>query len=103
MLRLRAPLVTLVFQVALFQVLRVVNSVADDNPITAVILAQVAIYSAGAHARGRALAAAAVVVAAVTVADRRQDENSLNLGGFLFFSFFLVGPFVTGMHHPHAP
>ncbi len=97
LLRLRAPLVTLVLQVALFQVLHVVNSVADDDPITAVILAQVAIYSAGAHARGRALAAAAVVVAAVTVATTAQDENSLNLGGFLFFSFFLVGPFVAGI------
>jgi signal transduction histidine kinase len=96
-LRLRAPLLALALQVALIQVESALVSDLQNDPMGVVLLLMVALYSAGAHARGRALwAAAALAVVSVGVG-MWQDEESLNLGGLLFFGFFLGGPFLAGL------
>ena len=96
-LRIRAPLVALVLQVGLVNLEAVVLSNANNDPMTLILLLQVAIYSAGAHLRGRRLAVAALVVAAATVGGMIEDGDSLNFGGALFFGFFIGGPFVAGL------
>jgi signal transduction histidine kinase len=62
-----------------------------------VIPTLVAIYTAGAHTRGRAMAASALLVAVAVVAAVLEDGSSLNIGGFLFFGAAIAGPFLFGV------
>ncbi|HET9675611.1 MAG TPA: histidine kinase [Gaiellaceae bacterium] len=96
LLRVRLPLMALLPLVALFQVETAVIPDGSDDPMSFVLLMLVGLYSAGAHARGRSFAAAAFVVVATTFVSMYQDGNSTNIGGFLFFAFFIGGPFVAG-------
>lgn len=97
LLRLRRPLLTLVLLVAAFQVDTVLLTSIGNDPMSLVIILLVGLYSAGAHTRGRAaLAASLLVVVAVAIA-MVEDENSLNVGGFLFFGLFMGGPFLAGV------
>ncbi len=97
LLRVRAPVLTLVAEVAALQLAGALNAVPDDDPMSVILIVIVALYSAGAHARGRALAAAGVVVLLATVAAVIQDGSSLNVSGFLFFGFFIGAPFLAGI------
>jgi signal transduction histidine kinase len=96
LLRLRAPLATLVLEIIGLQVIVVLESAGSDDPMGMIIIALVAIYSAGAHARGRSLLAATLLVIATTVVTVIHDGSSLNVSGFLFFSFWICGPFLVG-------
>ena len=62
-----------------------------------IILTLVAIYSAGAHCRGRSLLVATLLVLATTVVTAIHDGSSQNVSGFLFFSFWICGPFLVGL------
>jgi signal transduction histidine kinase len=96
LLRVRYPLVTLSLLVALFQFEAAVIPNDSDDPMSFVLLLLVALYSAGAHARSRSFVAAAVMVVATVFVSMYQDGGSMNVGGFLFFAFFIGGPFVAG-------
>ena len=96
LLRTRLPLVALVLEVALLQLLVNVDTIENNDPMAVVIIVMIASYSAGAHARGKSLAAAVVVLAAATVAAMIGDGESLNVSGFLFFGFFFGAPFLAG-------
>jgi signal transduction histidine kinase len=97
LLRLRAPLIALAAGIAAFQIVAFVIGPDTDDPMTIVLLLVVAVYSAGAHATGRRLAAASVLVAAAVVLAMIQDGDSLNVSGLLFFGFFIGGPFLGGV------
>lgn len=97
LLRTRLPLVALVLEVALLQLLVHVDTVENNDPMAVVIIVMIASYSAGAHARGTSLAAAVAVLAAATVAAMIGDGESLNVSGFLFFGFFFGAPFLAGV------
>jgi signal transduction histidine kinase len=97
LLRTRLPLVSLVLEVALLQLLVNVDRVEENDPMTVVIIVMIASYSAGAHARGWSLAAAVATLAAATVAAMIGDGESLNVSGFLFFGFFFGAPFLVGL------
>ena len=96
LLRLRAPLTTLVLEIVGLQVAHFVNGVDNDDPMTLILLALVAVYSAGAHTRGRSLLAAVAVVVATTAVSAYQDGSSMNVSGVLFFAFWIGGPFLAG-------
>jgi signal transduction histidine kinase len=95
-LRVRQPLLTLALLVVVFQIEAAVIPNDSDDPMSFVILLMVGLYSAGAHARGRAFVVAAAIVVATVFVAMYQDGGSMNVGGFLFFAFFLGGPFVAG-------
>ncbi|HEY7792656.1 MAG TPA: histidine kinase [Gaiellaceae bacterium] len=97
LLRLRAPLLTLVLESACLVLLGVLNTSDGNDPMGMIIIALVAIYSAGAHTRGRPLAAASVLALANAVAAAIYDGDSMNVSGFLFFGLFVFGPFLAGV------
>ena len=97
LLRLRAPLLTLLLELALLELASTVNTVPNNDPMGVILPVAVALYSAGAHLRGRALVVGSVVVLAATVAAMIEDGSSLNVSGFLFFGFFLGAPFLAGV------
>ena len=97
LLRLRAPLLTLLLEVAALEVATAVNTVPDNDPMSVVLPVMVALYSAGAHTRGRRLAVTAVAVAVATLLAVHRDGSSWNVSGFLFFGFFLGAPFLAGI------
>ena len=97
LLRLRAPLLTLLLQIGGMQVMSTLNSVENNDPMTMVIFALVAVYTAGAHTRGLSLLAAAVAVAGMTAIAIVEDGESLNVSGFLFFGFLIGAPFLAGI------
>src|SRR5680860_712290 len=84
LLRIRAPLATLVLEIAALQVMAALNTAENNDPMAMVIMAIVAAYSAGAHTRGRALLVSAVLVLATSVVSVVHDGDSLNVSGFLF-------------------
>ena len=96
LLRVRWPLLTLLLLVALFQLETALIPDGNDDPMSFILLLLVALYSAGAHTRGRSFVAGALVVVATTFVSMYQDGGSMNVGGFLFFAFFLGGPFIAG-------
>jgi signal transduction histidine kinase len=57
----------------------------------------VAIYTAGAHLRGRRLLAGLVLVLVALVLAIAGDGESWNVSGVLFFAFWVGGPFLAGM------
>ena len=98
LLRLRAPLLTFALEIGGLVLLNWVNTASDNNdPMGVIVLALVAIYSAGAHTRGRALAASTVLAVATTLMIAISDGDSINVSGFLFFGFFVFGPFLAGV------
>jgi signal transduction histidine kinase len=97
LLRLRAPVPTLVLEAAAMTVVGVVSSVEDNDPMTLVIMVLVAVYSAGAHTRGRALHAASVVVVVAVAAAVVEDGTSYNISGVLFYGVLVGGPFLVGI------
>jgi signal transduction histidine kinase len=97
LLRVRAPLVTLALQIGGLVAMDLVNGVPDNDPMAMVVIALVAVYSAGAHTRGRALIAAAALVAVVTVLGMAQDGESFNVSGALFFGVVAGAPFLAGI------
>jgi signal transduction histidine kinase len=97
LLRLRAPVLALLLEIAAFVAVGVILADLNNDPMALVLMVLVAVYSAGAHTRGRTLFAAAVLVAAAVVAGMVQDGESLNVSGLLFFGFFLGGPFLAGV------
>ena len=97
LLRLRAPLPVLLLELAALMLATRLHSVSDNDPMGVVLPLLVAIYSAGAHTRGRSLALASVVVAAATVAAVNADGESWNVSGFIFFGFFIGAPFLAGI------
>ena len=97
LLRLRVPLVTLALAAAGLTVVTAASPVANNDPMTLVIMTLVAIYSVGAHTRGRSLLAGTVLVLGVIGLAVVQDGGSLNVSGFLFFGFLVGGPFLAGL------
>jgi signal transduction histidine kinase len=97
LLRLRAPIATLLLESAGLQAVVALNTARDDDPMTLVIMVVVALYSAGAHTRGRALLAGSIVVVGLIVVTAIQDGSSINVSGFLFYGFFIGGPFLAGV------
>jgi signal transduction histidine kinase len=96
LLRLRSPLLTLVLLVAAFELEAVLLKSPGDDPMSLVLILLVGLYSAGAHTRGRTLAAATLVAAAAVVTGMIEDGDSLNISGFLFFAFFIGAPLLAG-------
>ena len=96
LLRIRAPLPTLLLELAALQLASSLNTVPNNDPMGVILPVAVALYSTGAHTRGRVFAVGSPVVLAAIVAAMVQDESSLNVSGFLFFAFFIGGPFVGG-------
>lgn len=97
LLRIRLPLLTLVLEIVGLQVMLALNTAENNDPMAMVLTVFVAIYSAGAHTRGRALLAATLLVFAAAAVIVIQDGNSLNVSGFLFFGFLVGGPFLAGI------
>ena len=97
LLRLRAPLPVLAAEIALLSVATVVNPVNDNDPIGLVLFVMVALYTAGAHLRDRALLASLPLVALALVLAIAADGESWNVSGVLFFGFWIAGPFLAGM------
>jgi signal transduction histidine kinase len=97
LLRIRAPLLAVLLCVAGFQLVAVMSPPESDDPMTMVLMLIVAVYSAGAHTAGRRLAVASAMVAVAIVLAMIQDGDSVNLGGLLFFGFFIGGPFLVGV------
>jgi signal transduction histidine kinase len=97
LLRLRAPLPVLAAEIALLSVATVVNPVDDNDPIGLVLFVMVALYTAGAHLRDRALLASLPLVALALVLAIAADGESWNVSGVLFFGFWIAGPFLAGM------
>jgi signal transduction histidine kinase len=97
LLRTRAPLATLALETIGLQALASVNTVDNNDPMAMILIAIVAIYSTGAHTQGRALLAASLLVLAIITVTAVQDGSSLNVSGFLFFGFFIGGPFLAGI------
>jgi signal transduction histidine kinase len=96
LLRLRWPLPTLLLQIGLLTLGSQLGS-GDNDPMGLVLPAMIAVYSAGAHARGRELWASAGAALAATGLAMWSDGTSMNVGGFLFFGFFMLGPFLVGV------
>jgi signal transduction histidine kinase len=97
LLRLRAPLLTFVLEVVGVLALYAINPSQNNDPMGIVIITLVAIYSAGAHTRGRQFAAATLLASATTVLFVIGDSDSMNVSGFLFFGSFVFGPFLAGV------
>ena len=97
LLRLRAPLAALVLCIAAFQVEGWLIEAETDDPMTMVLMLIVAVYSVGAHTTGRQLAAGAAAVAVSIVLAMIEDGDSFNVGGLLFFGFFIGAPFLAGV------
>ena len=97
LLRLRYPLLTLVLLVAGFQLESLLLSQPGEDPMSLILILLVGLYSAGAHTRGRTLLAAAAVAGIAIVSGMIEDEDSLNISGFLFFGFFIGAPFLAGV------
>jgi signal transduction histidine kinase len=97
LLRLRLPLAALALQLGLLQIGGRVDAVDGNDPMSLIIIVMGASYSAGAHARGWSLSAAAGLLAASTVTALFQDGESLNVSGLLFFGFFFFAPFLAGL------
>ena len=95
LLRVRAPLVALAGQGAIFALLMQHSS--DDDPMSLVLMLLVVVYSAGAHTTGARTVIAAGIVAAQVGLAMAQDEDSLNVSGLLFFGFFIGAPFLAGV------
>jgi signal transduction histidine kinase len=97
LLRLRAPLLTLALEIAGLPVAAAVNPADGNDPIGIVLFVMVAIYTAGAHLRGRRLLAGLVLVLVALVLAIAGDGESWNVSGVLFFAFWVGGPFLAGM------
>jgi signal transduction histidine kinase len=97
LLRVRLPLPTLLLELAALQLAVAVSTVDDNDPMGVILPVLVAVYSVGAHTRGRALALGSLVVLGGIAAAMIADGSSLNVSGFLFFGFFLGGPFLAGI------
>jgi signal transduction histidine kinase len=97
LLRTRLPLVTLLLELAALQVATAVSTVENNDPMGVILPVLVAVYSAGAHTRGRALGFSTLLVVAATLAAIVEDGSSMNVSGFLFFGFFMGGPFLAGI------
>jgi len=96
LLRLRAPLLTLLLELAALELATAVNTVPTNDPMGVILPVAVALYSTGAHTRGRVFAIGSLVVLVAIVGAMVQDGSSLNVSGFLFFGFFIGAPFVGG-------
>jgi signal transduction histidine kinase len=98
LLRVRLPLLTLAMLFAAIQIETLALSLpGNDDPMSLILILMVGLYSAGAHTRGPSLLVACLVVAVAIAVSAVEDGDSLNVGGLLFFSFFLAGPFLTGV------
>jgi signal transduction histidine kinase len=97
LLRTRLPFVALVLVIVLLEIAAQVDGVDNNDPMAVVIMVMIASYSAGAHARGRSVAGAVLVLAAATLAAMVGDGESMNISGLLFFGLFFFGPFLTGL------
>ncbi|MEJ7567094.1 MAG: histidine kinase [Gaiellaceae bacterium] len=97
LLRVRAPLLTLLLELAALELATAINTVPNNDPMGVILPVAVALYSAGAHLRGRAVVLGSVVVVAAVIAAMSRDGSSLNISGFLFFGFFLGAPFLAGV------
>jgi signal transduction histidine kinase len=98
LLRLRLPLLTFALEIACMPLLGWASSAENGNdPMGMIVIALVAIYSAGAHTRGRALAAATALAVGTTLMFAFADGDSMNVSGLLFFGFFVFGPFLAGV------
>jgi signal transduction histidine kinase len=97
LLRHRTPLLTLALVLAGSTLAGVIQESGADDPMGMIIIVLVALYSAGAHTRGRRLAASAALAAATMVVGAIEDGSSMNVSGFLFFGVFAFGPFLAGV------
>ena len=97
LLRIRLPLPTLLLELAALQLAVAVSTVENNDPMGVILPVIVAVYSVGAHTRGRALALGSLVVLGAIVLAVIADGSSLNVSGFLFFGFFMGGPFLAGI------
>jgi signal transduction histidine kinase len=97
LLRVRLPLPTLLFELVALQLAVALSTAENNDPMGVILPVLVAVYSVGAHTRGRALALGSLVVLGGIVLAMIADGSSLNVSGFLFFGFFLGGPFLAGI------
>jgi signal transduction histidine kinase len=97
LLRQSAPLVTLAVEIVGLSMISAINAVEGNDPMTVVLVALVAVYSAGAHAGGRRLLGAVTLVALAIGAAVVADGSSYNVSGVIFFGVVIGGPFLAGV------
>jgi signal transduction histidine kinase len=94
--RRRFPLVTLVSALVLIEFANVVGPNALGETAAFLFGVVITVYSAGAYARGRALAIAALLVAAAIPLAAIEPGQSVTASDVGFFIMFFGGPFVAG-------
>jgi signal transduction histidine kinase len=98
--RRRHPVVVLGLMVATWIAIEAANASPED-PLALVIALAVAIYSAGAHAGGRAAIAGGLLVAVMVTLGTAQDWDRENffdlLGNLVFFTVALGGAWAAGV------
>jgi signal transduction histidine kinase len=94
--RRRLPLVTLIAAAALIEYANVVGPNALGDSAAFLFGVVITMYSAGAYARGRALAVAAVLVGAAIPLAAIEPGQSVSASDIGFFIMFFGGPFVAG-------
>ena len=93
--RRRAPLAALAAAMAL-NVLANVLAETEEDPIFLIVTVLVLVYSVGAHAGGRAAPVGAALVAVAIGLALAQDPESPDVGGLVFFTVVIGGPWVAG-------
>jgi signal transduction histidine kinase len=96
--RRRLPLVTLISAAVLIEFANLVGPNALGDTAAFLFGVVITMYSAGAYARGRALAICAVVVAvAIPLAAIEPGQSATSASNIGFFIVFFGGPFVGGI------
>jgi signal transduction histidine kinase len=95
-LRRRLPLVPLALALVLIEVANLAGPQALAETAAFLFAVVIAIYSAGAYARGRAQLVAVVLVAAAIPLAAIEPGKSLTASDLGFFVMFFGGPFVAG-------
>jgi signal transduction histidine kinase len=90
--RVRLPLVALATNIGGFLLINLYTP-PNEDPITLALTLAIAVYSAGAHTRGRSTAAGLVLVASISVLGILADSGNGGLADVIGNAVFFVGIF----------
>ena len=97
--RRRLPLAVLALNIAAWVVIDL-NSPIDEDPLALALTLAIAVYSVGAHTRGKAAIVGAILVAALaltgTIADANEGTVADFLGNAVFFFTIFGGIWLAG-------
>ena len=97
-IRRRRPLLAVGAAVVAFAVLFASSELSsDDDAYVPWLVMLVVVYTAGAHTRGRAIAAGAVFTLAIPVVISATDPDGFSLDGVAFFATVALPPFLAGV------